>query len=47
MLVADYSNPGAERFFRGHASPQDRPLKKGDPIRGRALLEMTHHELFE
>ena len=47
MLVADYSNPGAERFFRGHASPQDRPLKKGDPIRGHALLEVTHHELFE
>ena len=41
MLVADYSNPGAERFFRGHASLQDRPLKKGDPVRGRAVLEMT------
>jgi hypothetical protein len=38
LLVADYTNPGAERFFRVHAQPLDRPLKRGDQIAGRVML---------
>ena len=39
MLVADYVNPGAERFFRGHARVEDKPLKKGDKIDGTVVLK--------
>ena len=34
LLVADYCNPGAERFFRRHASSEDRPLTNGDVVKG-------------
>jgi len=34
FLVADYSNGGSERFLRGLAKTDDRPLKKGDVIHG-------------
>ena len=34
VLVADYSNGGSERFLRGLASKDDRPLKPGDTVRG-------------
>jgi len=39
LLVAEYSNAGAERFFRSHAAPEDRPLKAGDMIKGSVHLE--------
>jgi hypothetical protein len=38
MLVAGYSNMGAERFFRGHAAQVDIPLKTGDVISGTVKL---------
>jgi hypothetical protein len=38
MLVADYSNMGAEGFFRSHAAQVDRPLKPGDVIEGEVRL---------
>jgi beta-galactosidase len=34
LLVADYSNAGAEGFFRGHAQREDRPIRKGEAVRG-------------
>ena len=39
LLVADYSNAGAERFFRGHAAREDRPLKAGAEISGTVRLQ--------
>jgi len=39
-LVAGYSNMGAERFFRGHAEKMDRPLKAGDVIQDRVILQL-------
>lgn len=41
MLVASYSNMGAERFFRGHAELSDRPLKPGDIISGSVKLTFS------
>jgi hypothetical protein len=40
ILIADYSNPGAEGFFRSHAAPFDKPLKKGDSVSGSVRLEL-------
>jgi len=40
LLVADYSNAGAEGFFRSHAAAEDRPLEKGGIAEGRAVLEL-------
>jgi beta-galactosidase len=37
-LIADYSNAGAEGFFRSHAAVEDRPLKEGDRINGEIRL---------
>jgi len=37
-LIADYSNAGAEGFFRSHAAVEDRPLKQGDRVNGKILL---------
>ncbi len=41
LLAANYSNLGAERFFRGHARPYDRPLKKGGKITGSVTIALT------
>ena len=38
FLVADYSNGGSERFLRGLAGKDDRPLKPGDKISGTIKL---------
>jgi beta-galactosidase len=38
MLVAEYSNMGAEGFFRSHAALADHPLKPGDKITGMVIL---------
>jgi hypothetical protein len=38
MLIAEYNNPGSERFFRGHAAVEDKPLNPGDKIGG--LIEL-------
>ena len=42
LLVAEYDNPGAEKFFRSHAKHWDKPLKAGDRIEGRIHLEMIN-----
>lgn len=39
VLIADYSNGGNERFLRGLASIDDRPLKEGDKISGTIRIE--------
>ncbi|MCC6286458.1 MAG: glycoside hydrolase family 2 [Chitinophagaceae bacterium] len=41
MLVAGYSNLGAEGFFRDHAALLDKPLKSGDVIEGIAELQIV------
>jgi len=41
LLVADYSNAGAEGFFRNQASREDRPLKKGSEIFGVVRLQIN------
>ncbi|MFH2002678.1 MAG: hypothetical protein ABIK28_23610 [Planctomycetota bacterium] len=41
MLVAFYNNPGAERFFRGHAGREDRPLAPGSVIQDRIRLKIV------
>ena len=40
FIIAEYDNPGAERFFRGHAKLWDKPLKKGDTISGTVNLKI-------
>ena len=40
LLVAEYSNAGAEGFFRSHAAVEDRPLKVGDIIKGSIQLQL-------
>jgi len=40
LLIADFSNAGAERFFRGHARREDHPLNPGDSIRGTAEFHL-------
>jgi hypothetical protein len=42
LLVASYSNMGAEGFFRGHAEQTDRPLKPGDSISGTVHLSFRN-----
>ena len=41
LLVASYSNMGAEGFFRSHAELTDRPLKPGDFVSGTIKLTLT------
>ncbi|WP_169853051.1 glycoside hydrolase family 2 TIM barrel-domain containing protein [Anaerohalosphaera lusitana] len=40
LLIADYINPGSERFYRRHARQWDRPLKKGDKIAGTVTVSL-------
>ena len=42
LLVADYSNAGAEGFFRMQASAEDRPLKAGAEISGTVRLQPVY-----
>lgn len=41
LLIADYNNAGAERFFTGHASARYAPLKKGDTVKGKIRLRLV------
>jgi len=45
LLVAEYDNPGAEKFFRSHASHWDKALKAGDKIEGSIHLEIIDEQL--
>lgn len=45
MLIAHYSNGGSERFLRGHAVLDDRPLKPGDEIRGAVVLKVNCRQI--
>ncbi|TKG96926.1 glycoside hydrolase family 2 [Puteibacter caeruleilacunae] len=40
LMIAEYDNPGAERFLRSHAKPYDRSLKKGDRIAGEIEMRL-------
>jgi hypothetical protein len=40
LLVANYSNAGAEKFFARHASVGYAPLKKGDKVEGKVRLRL-------
>ena len=40
VLVADYSNGGSERFLRGFAEKDDRPLKPGAVVEGTVCLRL-------
>jgi hypothetical protein len=45
MLVAEYDNPGSERFLRNftdHASKFDQPLKQGQKISGQINLKILN-----
>ncbi len=41
LLVTEYENPGAERFFRSHAKYWDQSLKSGDRISGSVHFEIV------
>jgi len=45
MLVAEYDNPGAERFLRSHVVEYDRPLKQGQRITGKINLQILSKKL--
>jgi hypothetical protein len=41
LLVARYTNAGAERFFDSHARPEYAPLKKGDRVEGKVRMRLV------
>ncbi len=41
LLVADYSNPGSERFLISHAEKEYRPLRKGDRLTGTVNIQLN------
>jgi len=41
LLVAGYSNAGAERFFASHAQLGYAPLKKGDKVEGKVMIRFV------
>lgn len=41
FLIANYSNGGSERFLRGLANKDDKPLAVGDKITGSATIQTT------
>jgi len=41
VLIADYSNGGAERFLRDLANKDDRPLKVGDKVSGKVTIRLV------
>ena len=43
-LIANYSNGGSERFLRPHAKKDDKPLKKGDQISGKLILQSVNRK---
>ncbi|MCK5000264.1 MAG: hypothetical protein KAS23_12040 [Anaerohalosphaera sp.] len=47
VLGANYVNPGAERFYRRHARMEDKPLKKGDSVKGSVELLLNSTEELE
>ncbi len=40
ILIAEYDNPGGERFLRTHAKSLDKKLKKGDKIQSKFTIEL-------
>ncbi len=41
LLVANYTNAGAEGFFSGHASSGYAPLKEGDKVEGKVRIRLA------
>lgn len=41
LLIAEFDNPGGERFLRSHGKYWDKKLKRGDQIESKFTIELN------